>query len=513
MPDLTFSLKAYANFRLHKLNSMDPVTVQQQTLLKLINQAKNTNFGKDYNFENIKSVRDYQQRVPLRNYDAFWKDYWQKHFPVLTDITWPGTIPYFPVSSGTSTGTTKYLPFTKQMLASNKQAGIDLLVHHVANFPKSRLFSGKNFFLGGSTVLTEQAQGIFSGDLSGIIAKNIPFWLKPFYFPPAELALLSDWEEKIARFAEAALKEPIRLISGVPAWMLIFFNKLFELKPEAEGQLHKALPGLEVIVHGGVNFAPYYDQFQKLIAGSDIQLREVYPASEGFIAIGDRGYNQGLRLCLDNNIFYEFVPLEELNNPNPTRHWVGNIEKDVNYAVILSTCAGLWSYIIGDTVKFTDLNPPRLLVTGRTSYYLSAFGEHLIGEEIEDAVSTAAHSINATVSDFSVSAIYPQTPQELGGHCYVVEFSSGIPGHTQLESFAKILDQKLCARNEDYQAHRAEGFGLKAPIIKAVAPGTFSSWMKSRGKLGGQNKVPRIINSQELFKNLTDYCGLNIRLP
>jgi hypothetical protein len=297
------------------------------------------------------------------------------------------------------------------------------------------------------------------------------------------------------------------MISGVPAWMLIFFDKLNSLAPEAHGHIGKIYKNLEMVVHGGVNFAPYVDRFRELLRESSAELREVYPASEGFIAVADRGYGDGLRLNLDHGIFYEFVPLEELDSPTPTRHWIENVEADVNYAVVMTTCAGLWSYVIGDTVRFCDTKTPRVLVTGRTSYYLSAFGEHLIAEEIEDGITTATRAVGAEVADFTVGPVFPNGSGELGGHLYVVEFSQNEPHGDSLSRFAQELDRKLCQRNEDYEAHRSEGFGLKAPQILVAKPGCFAAWMKSRGKLGGQNKVPRIITNVQMLQELIEFTS------
>jgi hypothetical protein len=290
--------------------------------------------------------------------------------------------------------------------------------------------------------------------------------------------------------------------------MLIFFDKLHALAPEAGGRLGKIYKNLEMVVHGGVNFAPYVDRFRELLSESSAELREVYPASEGFIAIADRGYGDGLRLNLDHGIFFEFVPLEELESATPTRNWIENVETDVNYAVVMTTCAGLWSYVIGDTVRFCDTKTPRVLVTGRTSYYLSAFGEHLIAEEIEDGVTTAARAVEAEVADFTVGPVFPKNSGELGGHIYIVEFARNQPDKDQIPRFAVELDRKLCQRNEDYEAHRSEGFGLREPQIIVAKSGCFASWMKSRGKIGGQNKVPRIITNTQMLQELIDFAVL-----
>jgi hypothetical protein len=504
MLDATPFLRLYARWRNQQLASLHPATTQENELLKLVRTAQDTTFGKMHSFSSIRSVEDFQKQVPLRKYENFWNDFWKEKFPTLDNCTWPGRIPYFPVSSGTSSGTTKYIPCSPEMLRSNTKAGLDLLIHHVTNRPQSRLMGGKSFMLGGSTDLTSPTPGIHFGDLSGIAVKTLPWWARARYFPPPHLALLKNWEEKVDTLANLSLSEDIRMISGVPAWMLIFFDKLASLRPESNGKLSAIYENLEMIVHGGVNFAPYVNRFKDLLEGSSAELREVYPASEGFIAVADRGYGDGLRMNLDHGIFYEFVPLEELESAQPTRHWIKDVQPDVNYAVVMTTCAGLWSYVIGDTVRFVDTKTPRLLVTGRTSYYLSAFGEHLIAEEIEDGVSTAATDIGAIVSDFTVGPLFPERAGELGGHVYIIEFANQLPSRELLEKFENALDQRLCVRNEDYEAHRSGGFGLKGPKVLPVPTGFFADWMKSRGKLGGQNKVPRIITNREMLGELLD---------
>lgn len=505
MLNATPLLRLYATRRMRQLQQQNPAEAQRAELLALLRKAQSTTFGGDHGFSSIRSVEEYQQRVPLRRYEDFWNDYFKAAFPRLVNVSWPGTVPYFAVSSGTSSGTTKYIPVNREMIHSNKKAGLDLLSFHCANRPNSKLFGGKSFILGGSTELVDQAPGIMSGDLSGIAAKTLPWWAAMRSFPPAELALLKNWEEKIAILAERSLAEDIRSLSGVPSWMLILFGKLAELRPDLPPTITSWYPKLEMLVHGGVNFQPYLDQFTQLLEGSDAELREVYPASEGFIAVADRGFGEGLRLVLDHGIFYEFVPLEELDKPNPTRHWIETVELNTNYAIVLSTCAGLWSYIIGDTIRFVDRDTPRVLITGRTSYYLSAFGEHLIAEEVDDGISTAARSVGVTVGDYSVGAVFPKSAGDLGGHLYVIELSDGTLDQDGRSRFVAQLDKRLCERNEDYDAHRAKGYGLRAPEICIAPRGMFAEWMKSRGKLGGQNKVPRIISNQELFNDLLTF--------
>ena len=506
MFDLTPIFRLMARRRLRKLARLDPVRTQERTLLALVRKAAATRFGREHDFASIGSVGDFQARVKLRRYEDFWAEYWRQPFPHLADVSWPGAIPYFAVTSGTTTGATKYIPCSPEMLRANVRAGLDILTHHVANRPGSKLLGGRGFMLGGSTDLVRQAPGIESGDISGIAVAELPRWMNRRYFPAKEMALIADWEEKIAALAPASLEADIRTISGTPSWLLVFFERLAALRPELPHRLASYYPNLELLIHGGVNFAPYRARFEALLEGSRAELREVYPASEGFIAIADRGPGMGMRMLLDTGLFYEFVPIEELESANPTRHWIGNAETDVNYALVLSSCAGLWSYVLGDTVRLLGLDPPRLLVTGRTSYMLSAFGEHLIDEEIEEAVAKAAAAIGAQITDYSVGAVFPKKKGALGHHLFIVEFAGTAPVSANLKRFCETLDADLCATNEDYEAHRAGGTGLAPPRLLASAPGTFAGWMKKRGKLGGQNKVPRIITDEDLFGDLREFA-------
>lgn len=504
MMDFTPLLKVYAKRRRDGLARLDNAAAQRRQLTALVAKAAQTKFGRDHGFDRIKSVEDFRAAVPLRRYDDFWREYWKGAFPVLDNVTWPGRVPFFAVTSGTTSGSSKYIPITPAMNQSNAYAGLDLLTHHVTARPKSRVFGGKSFMLGGSTDLVRESEGVYSGDLSGIAIKRLPWWARQFAFPPIDLALITDWEEKVRRLATLSTETDIRVITGTPSWLLILFDRQ-QANARRAVTARELYPHLEMLVHGGVNFKPYRARFEQFLDGG-AELREVYPASEGFIAVQDATPDDGLRLLTDTGLLFEFVPVDELESAKPTRHWLGNVETGVNYAIVLSTCSGCWGYIIGDTVRFVSLNPPRILITGRTSYSLSAFGEHLIGEEIEDAVASAAAASGLTVTDFSVGAVYPNAAGELGRHLYVIEFGA-LPSVEIAAKVAAAIDERLKARNDDYRAHRSEGFGMHAPEVRAVAPGTFAQWMKSRGRMGGQNKVPRIINDQTLFADLTNFTA------
>ena len=505
MFDLTPFLKVYAAFRSLVLQARDPADTQAWVLRGLIRRAEMTRFGQDHAFVSIGDVSDFQRRVPLRRYEDFWRAYWQPDFPRLVDCTWPGIIPYFARTSGTTAGVSKYIPCSDDMIAANLRAGEDLFVFHALNRPQSQVLAGKCLLLGGSTDLAEEAPGVRSGDLSGIEAREIPAWRRPWVFPPLELALIPDWEEKIEKIAIACLAEDIRAISGAPNWLLLFFDKLVQLRPGARG-LADVFPRLELIIHGGIPFTPYRDRFRRLLECTNAETRESYLASESSIALADRSDGEGLRLIFDSGTFFEFVPVTELTHAEPTRHWLANFETGIEYAVIISTCAGAWACILGDTVRFIDRDPPRLIVTGRTSYLLSMFGEHVIAEQIEQALQSAANTIGASVIDYSVGILFSEA-DKIGRHSYFIEFADRTPDAGGMKIFTSALDQALAASNADYRERRAGDFGLQPPQVETVPPRTFAGWMKSRGKLGGQHKVPRIITDPRLFASLRQFVG------
>jgi len=495
--DVTPFVRIYTRRRRRALAGQDAPATQEMQLKRLLARARNTRFGKDHAFSLLHNVQHFQRAVPLRRYENFWTDYWKEPFPELDNVSWPGRIPFFAVSSGTTSGTSKYIPVSREMNRANARAALDLVVHHLAHRPESRPLGGKTFMLGGSTSLVKRASGVFSGDLSGIAMRERPRWMGAFTFPPAELARETDWEKKIDGIVALARKTDIRILGGTPSWLLLLFER-----QAARGGGHSArelYPNLELLVHGGVNFKPYRDRFEAFLSGRT-ELREAYAASEGFIAVQDETPEAGLRLMVDNGLFFEFVPVAELDSGNPTRHTVADAEPGVNYALVLSSCAGLFAYVIGDTVRFVSRTPPRIVVTGRTSYSMSAFGEHLIGEEIESAVASGAAAIGESVTDFSMGPLFSRTT---GGHLYVVEFARSVQ-REMVQRFAATLDTDLQARNDDYRSHRNDT-SVRAPEVISVPPGTFAAWMKARGRMGGQNKVPRVINDQDLFRNLLTF--------
>jgi len=489
-----------------QLDDMDAATVQHKILMKLVRHAQGTRYGRDHDFAFLSSVADYQNRVPLRDYDAFWTQYWQAAYPKLDNITWPGFTPYYALSSGTTSGATKFIPVTHEMVKSNRKAAFATMALYRAARPLARTFTGKFFFLGGSTEFRKQADGSHAGDLSGIATKELVDVARPYTFPSLELSLIPDWETKLAKLTEAGIREKIAAVSGVPSWML----KLFDTVLQATGKrtLRDVWPELQLIVHGGTKFDSYRETFHSVV-GDGVDYCEVYPCSEGFIATEDPRYKL-LRLVPDHDIFFEFIPIEyfqdgKLTTDKPTRHTLATVTPGVVYAVAVTTCAGLWSYLIGDTVRFESVQPPLLHFTGRIRNFLSAFGEHLIEEEVEKAIAVAAAVCGVRSKDHHVGPVFPTDPKVPGHHLYLIEFHDRPPADQQ--QFLTALDNELSRLNEDYAAHRLGNLTMMPPQLKLVPVGGFDAWMAARGKAGGQNKVPRMDNSGKMTYEIVSWLS------
>jgi hypothetical protein len=401
-----YVLGRYAHKRAAQLDRIDAARVQERILLRLVEFAKHTRFGREHGFPHIRTVADFQERVPLRDYEAFWEAYWRGPFPYIAGATWPEEISYFGLSSGTTAGSTKYLPLSRRLLKSNTKAALTTLAWFLDAHPGTPLLAGRLFFLGGSTDLVDLSAGVppltpdpspqggegrkrgrvLGGDLSAVAAIEAPAWMRPYSFPPVELALVKDWEQKMTTLATTAAGLNITMLSGVPSWMLVLFERLRQVT--GKERIADVWPGLRLIIHGGTKFDPYRELFREQV-GTAVHFTEVYPASEAYIAAQDHRHGC-LRLIPDHDVFFEFVPVEDLDSPRPARHTLAEVELGVNYAVVLSNCAGLWGYLLGDTVIFERRSPPLLRFSGRTKYFLSAFGEHLISEEVERAVAEAA---------------------------------------------------------------------------------------------------------------------------
>jgi hypothetical protein len=487
----------HAHHRAAQLDRYDCGRGQHNTLMKLVRAARNTRFGRDHDFARIGSVADYQARVRVHEYEWFWDTYWKQSYPRLDDITWPGKMPYYALSSGTTSGATKYIPVSREMVASNKRAAFTTtgLFRHA--HPGAKLLTGKFFFLGGTVELRKQDDGSLAGDLSGIAATEVYGAIRPYTFPPYDLALISNWEEKLTRFAELSVRERVTAVSGVPSWMQRLFHRVKQVT--GKGTVAEVWPDLRMVVHGGTKFDPFRDLFVKEIGSDAVKFCEVYPCSEGFIATEDPRYGM-LRVVPDHDIFFEFVPVDELGKTEfPARHTLATAEVGVQYAVVLTTCAGLWAYVLGDTVAFERRDPPLIRFTGRTKYFLSAFGEHLISEEVEKAVAHACRVCGVYQTDFHVGPVFSADPNRPGHHLYLIEFEGAAP---DVARFAREIDDELTRVNEDYGPHRVGDQAMLLPEVRVVKRGGFDAWMTARGKGGGQNQVPRMDNGGTMTKDM-----------
>ena len=493
-----------AHYRVRELDRLDAARCQANILTKLVRYAQNTRFGKDHDFRSIRSVADYQARVPVREYEYFWNTYWKDAYPNFDDITWPGKIPYYALSSGTTSGGTKYIPVSHEMVKSNRKAAQTTMALFRHTYPEHRIFNGKFFFLGGNTDMKAHPNGSLYGDLSAIAAREIPEAVRPYTFPPLELSRIPDWKEKIRRFAEVAVRERITAMSGVPSWMVLLFDQMKQITGKAT--ISEIWPEFRLLIHGGTKFDSYRELFQKEIGGDRFQFCEVYPCSEGFIATEDPRHKL-LRLVPDHDIFFEFIPVAELGKERAARHTVANLELGVNYAVVLTSCAGVWSYLVGDTVRFVSRTPLLLEFTGRTKYFLSAFGEHLISEEVEKGIAHAAKACGTFAVEHHVGPVFPTEPKKPGFHRYLVEFNGPPP---DLARFAQELDRELIRLNEDYEAHRANDLTMLIPEVLAVRAGGFRAMMEARkSDFDFQGKVPRMDNGGKLTAEMFQWLLAN----
>lgn len=470
------------------------VADQQAVLLSLVKNAANTVFGKDHNLKDVKSHADFKQAVPIRDYEAF-TPYIERIKNGEQNVLWKGKPIYFAKTSGTTSGV-KYIPITKESIPNHISGARDALLCYMAEVGNTSFADGKMIFLSGSPTL-ERVGGIPTGRLSGIVNHYVPRYLRSNQLPSYETNCIDDWETKLEKIVEETMNESMTLISGIPPWMQMYFDWLAE---KNDGKKVKELfPKLQVIVHGGVNFEPYKAKLLESIGG-EVDLIETFPASEGFFAFQDVVGGEGLLLNTNSGIFYEFIPLSEIHSENPTRLSLGEVEVGENYALIVSTNAGLWGYNIGDTVRFVSKDPYRLVVTGRIKHYISAFGEHVIAEEVETALMKAANSFNVQITEFTVApAINVQN--ELPYHEWFVEFEKN---PDDLPGFAMAVNAHLVGLNIYYED--LIGGGILQPLkIRPMKKNTFIEYMKSIGRLGGQNKVPRLSNDRKIADALQDW--------
>ena len=466
--------------------AQNPIATQEAVFKKLIKEAQSTQFGKDHYFEQIQSHTDFVQNVPIRDYEGL-KSYVDRVVNGEENVLWKGKPLYFAKTSGTTSGA-KYIPLTKESMPTHIQASRNAILHYIHETGNTDFVDGKMIFLQGSPILTEK-NGIKLGRLSGIAAHFVPGYLQKNRMPSWETNCIEDWETKVNAIVEETIKEDMRVISGIPSWVQMYFEKLQQKAQKPVGELFQ---NFNLFIYGGVNFEPYRAKFENLI-GRRVDSIELFPASEGFFAYQDSQKEKGMLLLLNSGIFYEFIKSEEFFTENPKRYTIGEVELGVNYVLIISTNAGLWGYNIGDTVQFTSLKPYRVIVSGRIKHYISAFGEHVIGKEVESALQEAIQGTNIRINEFTVA---PQiTPKEgLPYHEWFIEFENEPEDEV---AFAEAIDQAMRKQNIYYD-DLIVGNVLRKVVITKVAKNGFQDYMKSIGKLGGQNKIPRLSNDRKI---------------
>ncbi|HUP34705.1 MAG TPA: GH3 auxin-responsive promoter family protein [Candidatus Limnocylindria bacterium] len=484
----------------------DPVAVQERALRRLTATARDTEFGLAHGFRGIRSVTEYQARVPVRDYGQL-RPWLERAAAGEESVAWPGRCRDWVKTSGTTAGD-KVIPVTPEAFTAHKKGGWDALLRaaSLAGGGES-LMGGPMLFLGGSTTLRPLGEGTQVGDLSGLVASRLPWGFRGRYSPGPACAAIANWEERLDAISEVASTQDVRLLSGMPSWLVILFERIARRAEITGGRRLRSLgqlwPHLRVLIHGGVAFAPYAGVFEEWL-GRPLPRVEVYPASEGFVGVQTEAAG-GLTLMLDYGIFYEFVPVEDLGAEAPRRHTVAEIELGRPYAVVMSTPAGLWSYALGDTVRFTGRDPLRLVITGRTRHYVNAFGENVIVEEVERALVRACRRTEAEVVEFTVAPRWPGAGEPRGGHEWLVEFR--VPP-TEPDDFARILDEALATLNTDYRTKRSGSVGMVAPTVTALPTGSFHRWMRKAGRLGDQHKVARVTNDRTIANELLVESGL-----
>jgi hypothetical protein len=487
---------AIVNSQLNKLRK-NAVQLQQKTFEYLIAQGKNTSFGKTHRLDLVKTYNDFKKNVPVYDYEDL-RPYIDRVVKGEENVLWPGKPAYLAKTSGTTSGV-KYIPISKESMPEHIKAARNALLCYVHETGNADFVDGKLIFLQGSPVLDVKA-GISVGRLSGIVAHHVPAYLQKNRLPSYEVNCIDDWEQKVDAIVEETKNEDMRLISGIPPWCQMYFDRL---SAACGGKKIKDIfPNFKLYVHGGVNYEPYRARMEESI-GFGIDSIETYPASEGFIAFQDSQKEKGLLLMVDSGIFYEFVPVEEFFNEEPTRLSLKDIELNKNYALILNTSAGLWGYSLGDTVKFVSKNPYKIVVTGRIKHYISAFGEHVIGEEVEHALLSVANEQGVDITEFTVA---PQVNPPQGGmpyHEWFVEFEKA---PNNLTAFALAVDKALQKKNI-YYFDLIEGNILQPLVIQSLKKDTFINYMRAQGKLGGQNKVPRLANDRKIADELKEYVN------
>jgi GH3 auxin-responsive promoter len=488
---LSPAISRLARLRLWQIEQwmQNPVAIQREVLQHLVTSAQYTEFGRKYNFSKLFLTKEFKKAIPVHEYDDL-KPYIRRIMDGEENVLWNTPIKWFAKSSGTTSDKSKFIPVSEESLQDCHYKGAKDVLTLYYNFnPDSDLLTGKGLVIGGSHTISQINEDVHYGDLSAVLLQNSPFWGHWIRTPELSIALLDEWEDKIEKLARGTISENVTSISGVPTWTLVLIKRILAIT--GKQSLAEVWPSLELYIHGGVSFTPYRSQFVKLM-GKDLHYLDMYNASEGFFAAQASPYDDGMLLFLDHGIFMEFMPVEEYGKSNPETIGLQDVEISKNYALVISTNGGLWRYLLGDTIQFTSLQPFRIKVNGRLKHFINAFGEEIIVDNSDKAIAQAAEKTDAVVNDYTAAPVYFSEDSN-GAHEWLIEFEKE---PVSLEHFVIELDKALQNVNSDYEAKRHKNIALRLPIVHSLKKGVFTTWLKSKGKLGGQHKVPRLSNTR-----------------
>jgi len=494
---LSPAISSLARMRLWRIEAWknNPLDAQREVLQDIVTSAQYTEIGRKYNFSQLFNVRSFKEAVPIHEYEDL-KPYIERTMNGEQNILWNTPIYWFAKSSGTTSDKSKFIPISDESLQDcHYKATKDVLTMYYQFYPDSELLTGKGLVIGGSHNINPMNSEAQYGDLSAVLLQNSPFWGHWLRTPDLSIALMDEWESKIEKLANNTIKEIVTSVSGVPTWTLVLFKRILQIT--GKKTIAEVWPTLELYMHGGVSFAPYKEQFQQVI-GKKIHYLEMYNASEGFFSAQDIPGQEGMLLFVDHGIFMEFMPVNEYGKKDPQTVSLQDVELEKNYALVISTNGGLWRYLLGDTIQFTSLKPFRIRVSGRLKHYINAFGEEVIVDNTDKAIAIASEKTGAIVNDYTAAPVYFSTSSN-GAHEWLIEFEKE---PANLEGFTKELDTALKSINSDYEAKRYKDIALRMPVVHILKNGTFSEWLRSKGKLGGQHKVPRLSNERKYLEEI-----------